>query len=73
MQDVLFVDLGDYFPLNGRFRLFNAAGREVFSERMLYGQARFDLSGLPEGVYHYGFWDGGRRQGSGTVVVAGKR
>ncbi|MEM8584169.1 MAG: PKD domain-containing protein [Bacteroidota bacterium] len=69
VQDVLVFDLGDYLPLNGRFILYDAVGREVFSEQVLYRQARFDLGGLVAGIYYYSFWDEGRKIGQGKVVV----
>lgn len=68
LQDVLIFDLGDYYPLNGHFTLFDAAGREVFSKRILYRQAQFDLSRLSEGIYHYSFWDGGMQLSKGKLV-----
>jgi PKD repeat protein len=70
VQDVLVFDLGDYQPLNGSFRLYDAAGRAVFSEQVLYRQARFDLRHLVPGVYYYEFWDGGKLLGRGKVVRA---
>ena len=71
VQDVLVFDLGDYQPLNGRFQLYDAAGREVFAQQVLYRQARFNLQHLVPGVYYYEFWDGGRRLGRGKVVRQG--
>lgn len=70
VQDVLVFDLGDYLPLNGHFRLYDAAGREVFAERVLYGQARFRLGHLPAGLYYYSFRDGGVPIGTGKVILA---
>ncbi|PHI18144.1 hypothetical protein CEQ90_19465 [Lewinellaceae bacterium SD302] len=69
VRDLLVFDLGDYLPLNGQFVVRDALGREVFSQRVLYRQARFDLSRLAAGVYYYGFRDGGRLLDQGKVVV----
>ena len=68
VQDVLVFDLGDYYPLNGQFRLYNAAGQSVFSQQVLYSQARMQLAPLPAGIYFYEFWDGGVKLGQGKVV-----
>lgn len=68
VQDVLVFDLGEYYPLNGQFRLYNAAGQLVFSERVLYRQARMQLANLPTGIYSYEFWDSGIRLGQGKVI-----
>jgi DNA-binding beta-propeller fold protein YncE len=68
VQDVMVFDLGDYMPLNGRFKLYDAVGREVFSRQVLYRQASFNLSHLTPGIYYYSFWDGGRQLGQGKVV-----
>lgn len=68
VQDVLVFDLGDYYPLNGQFRLYNAAGQAVFSQQVLYSQARMQLAPLPAGIYFYEFWDGGVKLGQGKVV-----
>jgi hypothetical protein len=68
--NILIFDLGDYFPQNGLFKLFDASGREVISERVLSRQAQFDLSTLPSGAYHYIFNDGGFQLGSGKIVCA---
>lgn len=72
MQDVLVFDLGDYLPLNGQFKLYDAVGREVFSQQVLYRQARFNLGHLVPGVYYYSFWDQGRQIGRGKVVRGSK-
>ncbi|WP_273446209.1 PKD domain-containing protein [Neolewinella agarilytica] len=68
VQNVLVFDLGDYLPLNGQFKLYDAVGREVFTQQVLYRQARFNLSHLKAGVYFYSFWDQGREIGRGKVV-----
>ncbi|WP_367390381.1 PKD domain-containing protein [Lewinella sp. LCG006] len=68
VQDVLVFDLGDYYPLNGQFRLYNAAGQLVLSQQVLYSQARMQLALLPAGIYFYEFWDGGVKLGQGKVV-----
>jgi hypothetical protein len=68
VKDVMVFDLGDYMPLNGRFKLYDAVGREVFSRQVLYRQASFNLSHLTAGIYYYSFWDGGRQLGQGKVV-----
>ncbi|WP_273444972.1 PKD domain-containing protein [Neolewinella agarilytica] len=68
VQDVLVFDLGDYLPLNGQFKLYDAVGREVFSQQVLYRQASFNLGHLVPGVYYYSFWDQGRQIGRGKVV-----
>lgn len=70
VQDVLVFDLGDYMPLNGRFKLYDATGREVFSQQVLYGQASFDLSHLASGIYYYNFWDQGLKLEQGKVILA---
>lgn len=41
VQDVLVFDLGDYRPLNGRFKLYDATGREVFAEQVLLPPGAF--------------------------------
>lgn len=69
VRDVLVFDLGDYFPLNGRFKLVDGAGREVLSEQVLNRQTTFNLAHLSAGMYYYSFWDGGVRLGTGKVVV----
>jgi PKD repeat protein len=68
VQDVMVFDLGDYMPLNGSFMLYDAVGREVFSQQVLYRQASFNLRHLKVGVYYYSFWDQGRKLGAGKVV-----
>jgi DNA-binding beta-propeller fold protein YncE len=72
VQDVMVFDLGDYMPLNGHFKLFDAAGREVFSRQVLYRQASFNLGHLASGIYYYGFWDQGQQLGQGKVLLGGK-
>jgi DNA-binding beta-propeller fold protein YncE len=69
VQDVMVFDLGDYMPLNGRFKLYDAVGREVFSRQVLYRQASFNLGHLAPGVYYYGFWDQGQQLGRGKVLL----
>jgi hypothetical protein len=69
-QDVLVFDLGDYLPINGRLILYDALGREVFSEQILYRQASFNLRHLVAGSYYYSFWDGGRKLGQGKIIRA---
>ncbi|TXF89272.1 PKD domain-containing protein [Neolewinella aurantiaca] len=68
VQDVLVLDSGDYMPLNGRFKLYDAAGREVFSQQVLYRQASFNLSNLSAGIYYYSYWDQGKKLDSGKVI-----
>lgn len=68
VQDVMVLALGDYLPLNGQFKLYDAIGREVFSRQVLYRQASFNLRHLSPGVYYYSFWDQGRQIGQGKVV-----
>lgn len=68
VQDVLVFDLRDYYPLNGQFRLYNTAGQLVFSEQVLYSQARMQLAPLPAGTYFYEFWDGALRLGQGRII-----
>lgn len=70
-SDVLVLDLGDYLPLDGKFILRDALGREVFTEQVLYRQARIDLSGLPPSTYYYSFWDLGQKINQGKVVLVG--
>jgi DNA-binding beta-propeller fold protein YncE len=70
VQDVMVFDLGDYMPLNGRFKLYDAVGREVLSRQVLYRQASFNLGHLSPGVYYYGFWDQGRQLGRGKVLIS---
>jgi DNA-binding beta-propeller fold protein YncE len=69
VQDVMVFDLGDYMPLNGRFKLYDAVGREVFSRQVLYRQASFNLGHLASGVYYYDFWDQGQQLGRGKVLL----
>ena len=68
VQDVLVFDLGEYLPLSGRFILHDAVGREVLSQKVLYRQARFDLSAIPAGMYYYSFWDAGVQLAQGRVL-----
>lgn len=68
VQDVLVFDLGQYYPLNGQFRLHNAAGQLVFSKQVLHRQTRMQFAKLPAGVYFYEFWDDGMKLGQGKVL-----
>ena len=42
----------------------------MFSQKVLYRQARFDLSVFPAGMYYYSFWDAGVMLGQGTIIKA---
>ncbi|MCB0638865.1 MAG: T9SS type A sorting domain-containing protein, partial [Lewinella sp.] len=68
VRDVLVIDLGDYLPLNGHLRLYDAAGRQVAYQRLLHRQEQLWLGGLPGGIYFYEIWDQGRRLAQGKVV-----
>jgi hypothetical protein len=68
VREVLVLDLGDYYPLNGQFRMFNAAGQQVFHQQVLEKQVQMNLVHLPSGLYFYELWDGGQRLGQGKVV-----
>lgn len=68
VRDVLVLDVGDYYPLNGQFRMFDTAGRQVHHRQVLEKQVQMNVAHLPNGLYFYEFWDGGRRLGQGKVV-----
>jgi hypothetical protein len=56
----------------GTWRLYNALGQSVHSERLAAGQreAVVSLAGLPAGVYFWRMESGGGMMGSGKLIIA---
>jgi hypothetical protein len=66
------VELPEPLSSKGEWVLYNGVGQQVFHRGIDRGTTRLDatLHDLPQGLYFWEMWEGGKRSGSGKLILS---
>ena len=68
VESVLYIELRDYIPQNGRLKIYDELGQFLRDVEILNGWNHFEVKDLTKGIYFYSLYDNHRALHSGRFI-----